>query len=162
MGDSAQQLYATGSWSDANTSNESGDVTWSSDNDPVATISSGGLVSFNDTNNGGNVTVTANSSRSGASVADTRTFAVEYINASDIDFVIFGGDQVNDPASREQFDAFMCLPESSGRKLEFLTHEMYRETNTIGSKGSDTAIAHLVVDLKTELERIREQVQNVE
>jgi uncharacterized protein (TIGR00255 family) len=49
-----------------------------------------------------------------------------------------------------------------GRRLDFLLQEMARETNTIGSKGSDTAIAHLVVDLKTELERIREQVQNVE
>ncbi len=49
-----------------------------------------------------------------------------------------------------------------GRRLDFLLQEMARETNTIGSKGSDTAIAHLVVDLKTELERIREQVQNIE
>jgi uncharacterized protein (TIGR00255 family) len=49
-----------------------------------------------------------------------------------------------------------------GRRLDFLLQEMGRETNTIGSKGSDTGIAHLVVDLKTELERIREQVQNIE
>lgn len=49
-----------------------------------------------------------------------------------------------------------------GRRLDFLLQEMGRETNTIGSKGSDTEIAHLVVELKTELERIREQVQNVE
>ncbi len=49
-----------------------------------------------------------------------------------------------------------------GRRLDFLIQEMGRETNTIGSKGNDADIAHLVVDLKTELERIREQVQNVE
>jgi uncharacterized protein (TIGR00255 family) len=49
-----------------------------------------------------------------------------------------------------------------GRQLDFLLQEMGRETNTIGSKGNDADIAHLVVDLKTELERIREQVQNVE
>ena len=49
-----------------------------------------------------------------------------------------------------------------GRRLDFLLQEMGRETNTIGSKGNDSDIAHLVVDLKTELERIREQVQNVE
>ncbi len=49
-----------------------------------------------------------------------------------------------------------------GRRLEFLLQEFGREANTIGSKGSDAAIAHDVVELKTELERIREQVQNVE
>jgi uncharacterized protein (TIGR00255 family) len=49
-----------------------------------------------------------------------------------------------------------------GRRLEFLLQEFGREANTIGSKGSDAAIAHDVVELKTELERIREQVQNIE
>lgn len=49
-----------------------------------------------------------------------------------------------------------------GRQLDFLLQEMGRETNTIGSKANDAGIAHQVVELKTELERIREQVQNVE
>lgn len=49
-----------------------------------------------------------------------------------------------------------------GRRLEFLLQEMAREANTLGSKGSDALIAHRVIDLKTELEKIREQVQNVE
>jgi uncharacterized protein (TIGR00255 family) len=49
-----------------------------------------------------------------------------------------------------------------GRKLDFLMQELGREANTIGSKGSDAGVAHSVVELKTELERIREQVQNVE
>lgn len=49
-----------------------------------------------------------------------------------------------------------------GRRLEFLLQELSREANTIGSKGSDAPIAHLIVDLKTELERMREQVLNVE
>jgi uncharacterized protein (TIGR00255 family) len=49
-----------------------------------------------------------------------------------------------------------------GRRLEFLLQELGREANTIGSKGSDAPIAHEIVELKTELERIREQVQNVE
>jgi uncharacterized protein (TIGR00255 family) len=49
-----------------------------------------------------------------------------------------------------------------GRRLEFLLQEFGREANTIGSKGSDAPIAHDVVELKTELERIREQVQNIE
>ncbi len=50
----------------------------------------------------------------------------------------------------------------AGRRLEFLLQEMGREGNTIGSKGSDAPIAHQVVELKTELERLREQVLNVE
>ncbi len=49
-----------------------------------------------------------------------------------------------------------------GRRLEFLLQEFGREANTVGSKGSDAPIAHDVVELKTELERIREQVQNIE
>jgi uncharacterized protein (TIGR00255 family) len=49
-----------------------------------------------------------------------------------------------------------------GRRLEFLLQEMGREANTLGSKGSDAPIAHLVIELKTELEKVREQVQNLE
>ena len=49
-----------------------------------------------------------------------------------------------------------------GRRLDFLLQELGREANTIGSKASDAAVAHQVVELKTELERVREQVQNVE
>jgi len=49
-----------------------------------------------------------------------------------------------------------------GRKLDFLIQEMNREINTIGSKSQDLAITRLVVDLKSELEKIREQVQNIE
>ena len=52
--------------------------------------------------------------------------------------------------------------EPVGRKLNFLIQEMNREVNTIGSKANDTEIAHLVVETKEELERIREQIQNIE
>jgi len=52
--------------------------------------------------------------------------------------------------------------QSVGRRLEFLLQEMGREANTVGSKGSDAPVAHLVVELKSEIERLREQVQNVE
>jgi uncharacterized protein (TIGR00255 family) len=48
-----------------------------------------------------------------------------------------------------------------GRKLDFVVQELGREINTIGSKANDAAIAHCVVEMKTELERIREQVQNI-
>jgi len=62
----------------------------------------------------------------------------------------------------EQFDAIMQVPESSGRKLEFLTQELFREANTIGSKASDVEIAKQVIEIKTAIERIREMIQNVE
>jgi uncharacterized protein (TIGR00255 family) len=52
--------------------------------------------------------------------------------------------------------------ESEGRKLNFLIQEMNREANTIGSKCNDVTIAHLVVGMKEELEKIREQLQNIE
>jgi uncharacterized protein (TIGR00255 family) len=52
--------------------------------------------------------------------------------------------------------------ETVGRKIEFLVQEMHREVNTIGSKSNDTVIAHSVVELKSELERMREQGQNIE
>jgi uncharacterized protein (TIGR00255 family) len=62
----------------------------------------------------------------------------------------------------EQFQATMELPESTGRKLDFLTQEMFRETNTIGSKANDVEIARDVIEIKTAVERIREMIQNVE
>lgn len=49
-----------------------------------------------------------------------------------------------------------------GKKLEFVLQELLREVNTIGSKSSDVAISHIVVDIKSELEKIKEQIQNIE
>ncbi len=62
----------------------------------------------------------------------------------------------------EQFSKAMQLPESAGRKLEFICQEMGRETNTIGSKANDSEISQQVVEIKAALERIREQIQNVQ
>lgn len=62
----------------------------------------------------------------------------------------------------EQFQASMNLPDSAGRKLDFLTQEMNRETNTIGSKANDVEIARCVIEIKTAIERIREMIQNIE
>jgi uncharacterized protein (TIGR00255 family) len=62
----------------------------------------------------------------------------------------------------EQFRDIMNEPESPGRKLEFLTQEMFREANTIGSKAGDVEISRHVVEIKGTLERMRELVQNVE
>jgi uncharacterized protein (TIGR00255 family) len=62
----------------------------------------------------------------------------------------------------QQFAEVLELPESSGRKLEFIAQEMGREINTIGSKANDAEISRHVVEIKSSLERIREQIQNVE
>ncbi len=61
-----------------------------------------------------------------------------------------------------QFDDCLRAKEPVGRKLDFLVQEMNREINTIGSKANDATIASLVIEMKTELERFREQALNVE
>ncbi len=66
---------------------------------------------------------------------------------------------------RSHFGAFydiIASPEPSGRKLDFLMQELNRETNTIGSKANNARIARIVVNMKGELEKIREQIQNIE
>lgn len=62
----------------------------------------------------------------------------------------------------EAFDQMLQSDEAVGRKLDFLLQEMNRETNTIGSKANDLAITKLVIEMKNELEKIREQIQNIE
>jgi uncharacterized protein (TIGR00255 family) len=62
----------------------------------------------------------------------------------------------------EQFRALLASPEPSGRRMDFLVQEMHREVNTTGSKSQSVEISTRVVELKAELERIREQVQNIE
>jgi uncharacterized protein (TIGR00255 family) len=62
----------------------------------------------------------------------------------------------------EQVRGLIGSDAPAGRKLEFLVQEVHREINTIGSKSQHAGIAAVVVDLKAELERVREQVQNVE
>lgn len=62
----------------------------------------------------------------------------------------------------EQFKNLLSQPEPSGRRLDFLVQEMHREVNTTGSKSQNSEITFRVLELKAELERIREQVQNVE
>ena len=62
----------------------------------------------------------------------------------------------------EQMESIMQSSEAVGRKLDFIMQEMNREANTIGSKVTDAELAHRVVDIKAELEKIREQIQNIE
>ena len=61
-----------------------------------------------------------------------------------------------------QFEKLMLSEEPCGKKIDFLVQEMNRETNTIGSKSGKLEITNLVIELKTELEDIREQIQNIE
>ncbi len=62
----------------------------------------------------------------------------------------------------KQFETLMSSSDAVGRKLDFIVQEMNREANTIGSKAQDIDIAHTVVDIKSEIEKIREQIQNME
>ena len=61
-----------------------------------------------------------------------------------------------------QLRKIVDMSEPVGRKLDFLIQEVNRETNTIGSKCSDVEIAQVVVDIKSEIEKIRDQIQNIE
>jgi uncharacterized protein (TIGR00255 family) len=62
----------------------------------------------------------------------------------------------------EQFGAYLEMDDVVGRRLDFLIQEMNREVNTLGSKASDSFVSRIVVEMKAELEKLREQVQNVE
>ena len=62
----------------------------------------------------------------------------------------------------QQLDGMLKEVKPVGRKLDFLVQEMNREVNTIGSKALDAEIARLVVEAKSEIEKLREQIQNVE
>jgi uncharacterized protein (TIGR00255 family) len=61
-----------------------------------------------------------------------------------------------------QFSTLLASSEAIGRRLDFLLQEMARESNTVGAKSPDATIAHAIVEVKAEIERMREQVQNVE
>lgn len=62
----------------------------------------------------------------------------------------------------DQLGQFLNSDEAVGRKIDFLVQEMNREANTIGSKAQDVTIARNVIDIKAEIEKIREQIQNIE
>ena len=62
----------------------------------------------------------------------------------------------------DQLEQMLNGDEAIGRKLDFLVQEINREANTIGSKAQDVQLARVVVDIKAEIEKIREQIQNIE
>ncbi len=82
---------------------------------------------------------------------------VRYANRSDIT-----EETVRFRAHLEHWRALSDAPEPCGRKLDFLLQEMNREVNTLGSKAEGAGVSEMVVSLKAELEKMREQVQNVE
>ena len=82
---------------------------------------------------------------------------VRFANRSDIT-----EETVRFRAHIEHWRALSDAPEPCGRKLDFLLQEMNREINTLGSKAEGPGVPELVVSLKAELEKMREQVQNVE
>ncbi len=61
-----------------------------------------------------------------------------------------------------QLSAALLSGEAVGRKLDFIIQEINRETNTIGSKANDLVVAGIVVEIKSEIEKVREQIQNIE
>ena len=62
----------------------------------------------------------------------------------------------------DEFDRIMAKGDAVGRRLDFLLQEMNRETNTIGSKCNNLEISNIVINIKSELEKVREQLQNLE
>ncbi len=82
---------------------------------------------------------------------------VRYANRSDVT-----EETVRFRAHLEHWRALSDSPEPCGRKLDFLLQEMNREVNTLGSKAEGAGVSEIVVELKAELEKMREQVQNVE
>jgi len=62
----------------------------------------------------------------------------------------------------EQLTKLLDSRDAAGRKIDFLLQEMCREVNTMGSKSSDVMLSHQVIELKSEITKLREQVQNVE
>jgi uncharacterized protein (TIGR00255 family) len=62
----------------------------------------------------------------------------------------------------EQFRQLLRDDEPAGRKFNFLLQELNREFNTMGAKAGQAAVAHTIVDMKSEIEKLREQVQNIE
>ena len=62
----------------------------------------------------------------------------------------------------EQFREYLSRDDALGRRLDFLIQDINREVNTLSAKASDSVISKLVVEMKAELEKLREQVQNVE
>lgn len=95
----------------------------------------------------------------GAGVDETRILAEAALYA---DHIAVDEETVRLRSHMAQLDGMIRGSSPIGRKIDFLVQEFNREANTIGSKCQNSEIAHVVVDLKSEIEKIREQIQNIE
>ena len=86
----------------------------------------------------------------------------QYLSAIFADKVAVDEETVRLRSHLQQMNNMLTTGGAVGRKLDFLLQEMNREANTIGSKCTDVNLARIVVDIKAELEKIREQTQNIE
>ena len=96
---------------------------------------------------------------SGAGIEESRILAEAAIFA---DHIAVDEETVRLRSHMAQLDGMIRGESPIGRKIDFLVQEFNREANTIGSKCQNSEIAHTVVDLKSEIEKIREQIQNIE
>jgi uncharacterized protein (TIGR00255 family) len=96
---------------------------------------------------------------SGAAVDEQRILTEAAIYA---DKIAVDEETVRLRSHLEQLAAMLSGDEPVGRKLDFLVQEINREVNTIGSKSQDVTLARVVIDIKAEIEKIREQIQNIE
>ena len=85
-----------------------------------------------------------------------------YINAGFSQYMLITEELIRLQSHVQQFWDLLAGTGARGRQLEFLLQEMHREINTIGSKANDLTIVQTVIEAKTELERMREQIQNIE
>jgi len=98
----------------------------------------------------------------GGQVAEESAPRVDRETAMFADKVDISEEIVRFESHVQQFKQTLAMREPKGKPLEFLVQEMVREANTMGSKANDLAISRRIISIKSELEKIREQVQNVE
>jgi len=92
-------------------------------------------------------------------VEETRIIAEAAIYAERTDI---GEETVRLASHIKEFRKAITTDQPIGKKLDFIVQEMNRETNTMGSKANDVEISKIIVDMKSEIEKIREQIQNIE
>jgi len=92
-------------------------------------------------------------------VEETRIIAEAAIYAERTDI---GEETVRLASHIKEFRKAITTDQPIGKKLDFMIQEMNRETNTMGSKANDVEISKIIVDMKSEIEKIREQIQNIE
>ena len=121
-----------------------------------------------ETQEGGDIAVTVNHAVAEHYLAALHELADKYGLRDDVSVMslaklpdVLGSERIEQDADEMTRDVLNEV-KPVGRKLDFLVQEMNRETNTIGSKANDVSMAQIVVNIKSEIEKIREQIQNIE